>query len=343
VNCTTPPEKFHDYPYAFQWSPDSKLIAFTENPLQLGDESDIWIYDVAAGTYTDITDDNIEGFYRDQTGVELDYLPMWNKADGMLYFWRSVPDNATLTSTKVLMKIDAKGGQPEVVRDLSEKTGQAILAFDSEDWYLDGVSDLNPAGNQIAVLVTDAVDPYGSALNGLWLVDLSSPDSTPKQLLTIQQFQTAAAPFQNLPTVPVGLSWTGDGKGIVAAGFSNDTHSPLITLYYIDIASGKVTPLVDFSQVPDLETFYSQTDEAGLPMRYYSPWTAVMSPNRDNLLMYNDLGGVPGMLQAPLPATGSKPTVIFKGENSSTGSGVRASSSVDGKVLIYGNLLTTQQ
>jgi hypothetical protein len=229
------------------------------------------------------------------------------------------------------------------VRDLSKNTGQALIPFDSENWWLDGPSDLNPAGNAIAVLVSDAQDPYNSPLNGLWLVDLSSPDSTPKQLMTIQQFQSAAAPFQNLPTVPVGLSWTGDGKGVIAAAFSNDTHSPLLVFYYVDIDSGKATPIVDFSQVPDLETFYSQTDEAGLPMRYYSPWTAVMSPNRDNLLMYNDLGGVPGMLQAPVPPDGSKPAVIFKGENSSTGGGVRASSSVDGKVLIYGNLLTVQQ
>jgi hypothetical protein len=60
------------------------------------------------------------------------------------------------------------------------------------------------------------------------------------------------------------------------------------------------------------------------------------------LLMYNDLGGVPGMLQATLPPT-DMPVVIFKGENSSTGVSTRASSASDGKVLIYGEVLTTEQ
>jgi len=319
------------------------LIAFSENFLTLGNESDIWIYDVAAGTYSDITDDGVTGYYHGETGFALDYLPMWNKADGMIYFWRSVPDNATLTTTRVLMKIDSAGGEPEVVRDLSKETGQALLVFDSEYYYLDGISDLNPEGNKIAVLVTDPSDPYNSPLNGLWLVDLTSADSTPQQLMTIEQFQSASTPFQTMPAMPVGISWTGDGKGVIAGAFSNDTHSPLTIFYYIDIESGKVTPIVDFSQVPDYESLYSEVDEAGLPMRYYSPWTAVMSPNRDSLLMYNDLGGVPGMLQASLPPDGSKPIAVYKGEYSSTGLGTRASSSSDGKVLIYGELLTVEQ
>jgi len=342
VNCTTPPEEFQDYPYALQWSPDSKLIAFTENPLQLANESDIWIYDVAAGTYTDITDDGVNGYYRGESGYTLDYLPMWNKADGELYFWRSVPDNATLTATRVLMKINASGGEPEVVRDLTSDTAQELITFDSEYWFLSGVSDLSPQGDKIAYLLTAPSDPYNSGDNGLWLVDLSTPDSTPKQLMTMDQFQAASAPFQNLPATPVGLSWTGDGKAVVAAAFSNDTHSPLQVFYYVDVESGEITPVVDFSQVPDLETLYGEPDEAGLPMRYYSPWAAVISPSGNSLLMYNDLGGVPGMLQATLPPTG-KPVAIYKGENSSTGMGTRASSGSDGKVLIYGEVLTTEQ
>jgi hypothetical protein len=116
----------------------------------------------------------------------------------------------------------------------------------------------------------------------------------------------------------------------------------MLVFYYVDVNAGTFTPVVDFSEVPDLETLYTVVDDAGLPMRYYAPWTATMSPNGDALLMYNDLGGVPGMLQAALPPDGSMPTVIHQGEYSSTGLPTRSSTSSDGKVLIYGELFTVE-
>ena len=50
----------------------------TEDPITLGNESDIWTFDVASGTITDLTNDNVEGSWISQTGYELDYLPMWS-------------------------------------------------------------------------------------------------------------------------------------------------------------------------------------------------------------------------------------------------------------------------
>src|SRR3954452_2688332 len=89
-----PAGKFLGYPVQLQWSPDSKRIAFTENPLQLVNDPDIWVMNVAEGTYADLTDDGVTGNWQYQAGAPqalVDYLPMWNAADGRIYFWRVLP------------------------------------------------------------------------------------------------------------------------------------------------------------------------------------------------------------------------------------------------------------
>jgi hypothetical protein len=239
--------------------------------------------------------------------------------------------------------MDPAEGEPEEVRDFTSATGQQALLFDNEDFFLDGVSALSPDGTKVAALVSSPLEPYESATNGLWVADLTTPDSEPQQLMTMDQFQSAFAPFQTLPGVPVGLSWTADSSGLIAAAFSNDTHSPMLVFYYVDPSSGSFTPVVDFSDVPDLETLYSVPDEAGLPMRYYAPWTATLSPAGDKLLMYNDLGGVPGMLVANLPPDGSKPVAVYRGEESTTGASTRSSTASDGKVILYSEMFTVQE
>ena len=93
--CYTMAEKaYMGYPYQLKWSPDSTQIAFSENPIQLGYESDIWVMNVADGTFTDLTQDDLTGswqtFVSQGTQPNLDYLPAWNEKDGAIYFWRVV-------------------------------------------------------------------------------------------------------------------------------------------------------------------------------------------------------------------------------------------------------------
>ncbi|MCB0056133.1 MAG: hypothetical protein KDE45_03870, partial [Caldilineaceae bacterium] len=63
TDCVNGPETYEGYPYDLAWSPDDSMIAFSENPIQLAYESDIWVYDVAAQTFTDLTDDGVTGGY----------------------------------------------------------------------------------------------------------------------------------------------------------------------------------------------------------------------------------------------------------------------------------------
>ena len=106
---------FMGYPYQLKWSPDSTQIAYSENPIQLGYESDIWVMNVADGTFTDLTQDDLTGswqtFVSDGTLPNLDYLPSWNEQDGTIYFWRGVP-RATSSSSSASSASILRGASP---------------------------------------------------------------------------------------------------------------------------------------------------------------------------------------------------------------------------------------
>jgi hypothetical protein len=98
-----------------------------------------------------------------------------------------------------------------------------------------------------------------------------------------------------------------------------------------------------------MEAFFTEVLPSALPARYYSPWTATMSPAGTKLVMYADLRGVPGLLVAPQPpsgsggSAGSLPTYAHKPTNAAAFPSARASRSKDGKVLIYQTLFTTTE
>ena len=75
-----PADRWKGYPYQLQWSPDSTLVAFTENPVEFGNDADIWVLEVVDGSFAVLTDDGVVGPWRKPTGTPssaVDYLPMW--------------------------------------------------------------------------------------------------------------------------------------------------------------------------------------------------------------------------------------------------------------------------
>jgi hypothetical protein len=192
-------------------------------------------------------------------------------------------------------------------------------------------------------MVQSILDPLNTPGNGLWLVDLDDTSAEPQQLATAEDFQAALPVSQGLPAVPMGLSWTADGQGIVALAASNDTYSPMLLFYYVDIEDGSMTPVVDFSDVTDVEQLYNETSDAGIPLRYYSPWTGSLSPVGDKVLMLSDLGGEQGLLSAQLPPDGSHPPVVYHDESESSYPGARSSRSSDGKVIMYGLMFVVNE
>ena len=63
------------------WSPDGRFVAFTTNPWVYAEDSDIWLFAVNTGQFTNLTDDGYEGRIfgttEDIGRCVIDYAPAW--------------------------------------------------------------------------------------------------------------------------------------------------------------------------------------------------------------------------------------------------------------------------
>lgn len=341
------PDVFDGYPYQFQWSPDSNYIAFSENPVYIASESDIWLFDRAAGAFTNLTDDGLVGVwsYLKSEGKKpvLDYLPMWNSADSMIYFWRVVP-LGNMRYTIGIYRIGVDGGAPELVRDLTADFAASLPYYQAEKIFLDGIAAVSPDGATVAVLMS-SFDEMGATQQTLYAIDLADATAAPKQLAGMTEFSSAIPEWaQAFPPQAQGLSWTGDGKGVVVVVNTELNPSiPFQVYYYADADGSKVTPVVDFSGLTDYESYSEPATDSDLPWRAYSPWTASLSPKGDKLLMVNDLGGTVALFTAALPPTGALPVVSASTQESPSSGVATSSRGQDGKVLTYGLLMTIDE
>jgi hypothetical protein len=344
-SCFEAPEAYLGFPYSLAWSPDSSQIAFTENPIQLGYESDIWLFDVAAGTFTNRTDDGVTEVYRANVDVgpfTLDYLPMWDKSSGNLYFWRSERVGDAQFTLK-LYRLAPDGGEAELVRDLTDDFRQELLVFDYESYYMDGISSISPDGSKLVMAVSSFEDVYNYPKNGLWLVDLTDETAPPQLLADMAALQTALPGWQSIPAAPAGVAWTADSAGVVLLAASKDLQLAINLVYYVNVSDGKMTPLMDFSQYKHPDLFYTEMVN-GLPLFMYAPWTTVVSAAGDKLLLYSSASGAGTILAAPLPLDGSALSLVYERETPPVLSlETRASVASDGKVVMYEALFTTAE
>jgi hypothetical protein len=339
--CFDAPEAFQSFPYQLFWSPDSGAIAFTENPIQLGLESDVWVFSVTDGSFANRTDDGVTGIWR--TGADpfaLDISPMWSPDGSEIYFWRVEP-LGNLEYNLGIYRVGIAEGEAETVADLSASLAGFLPMLQQEFLTMDGMSALSPDGTQVAALLTDATaDPFGATTRSLWLIPMGESGAEPQQLMSGVDFQAALPAWQTLPAGPQGLSWMADGVGLVVNAFANDTHAPLNVYYHVDTATGDATPVVDFSRAESLNALF-EAGEGEIPLRYYAPWSASLSPDNMSLIMYNDLGGTAGVLQAALPPTGELPTLLGAAESPALlNNGTRTSRAVDGKVIMSNNMFS---
>jgi hypothetical protein len=337
-NCFTA-EGYQGMPYHLVWSPDGLWLAFSEDPAAQALESDLWLFDVAKGELSNRSDDQAVGRYAEVEGdYALDYLPMWDPATGYLYFWRTTPDEFGDFNLD-LMRLDPTiSGEPEVVRSLGRTLGDGIVRFGWQRFYLQGPSAIAPDGSQLAVSIAPAQEMDVSSSHALWLIDLVDAEAEPQLAATALAWQTALPQWSNQPAVARGLAWTADGEGIVVAALSSDLRLPLLLAYYVDAASGEVTPVVDFSDSRERESFFRIDPTTSHAPRFDAPWTVALAPAANVLLLVTDLGGAVRVLGAPLPPSGVAPAVLH--EHRSPGFEVwTRSSGGDDKVLVYGLLL----
>jgi hypothetical protein len=343
---TLPAGEFSGFPYQLQWSPDSTVIAFSENPLELGNESDIWLLSVADGVFTNRTDDGVTGSWRiaanaQEESINLDYLPAWNAADGAIYFWRLNPAGS-LEFGLSLQRIDLAGGEAEEVADVGAVLPSKLPLFDFQSIYLDGPSAVAPDGSKLAAILGDFTTTSNTQF-GLYLFDLNDGAAEPQVAIGPDGWADAIPAWQSMPATPVGLSWLADSTGLVAAADSITPWTPFLVFYYVDAESGEATPVVDFSAIESSDAYFDSAPGREIPWRFFSPWTASLSPLDNSLLMLNNLGGVIGLLVGELPPSGELPPLVQTAQGWDTSSMTQSSRSSTGKVLMYGLLLTLEQ
>jgi hypothetical protein len=337
-NCFTA-EGYHGMPYRLVWSPDSLWIAFSEDPAAQALESDLWLFDVTKGELTNRSDDAAAGRHAEVEGdFALDYLPMWDPATGYLYFWRSTPDEQGDFALDLMRLDPATTATPDVVRSLGRTLGDGLVRFGWQRFYLQGPSAIAPDGSQVAVSIAPAQEMDVSSSHALWLIDLVDAEAAPRQLVTALAWQSGLPQWSNQPAVARGLQWTWDGMGIVVAALSSDLRLPLLLAYYVDVASGETTPVVDFSDSRDRDAFFRLDPTTGHAPRFDVPWTIALAPDANVLLGVTDLAGGVRVYGAPLPPTAAAPTLLHEHRSPGYEAWTRSSSG-GGRVLVYGMLM----
>jgi hypothetical protein len=292
---------------------------------------------------TNRTDDQAAGRYAEVEGdFALDYLPMWDPATATFYFWRSTSGEQGEFELDLMRLDPASDAAPVVVRSFARNLGDGLVRFGWQRFYLHGPSAISPDGSKLAVAVAPAQEMDLSSSHALWLVDLLDVDADPQQLATALEWQSALPQWSNQPAVVRGLQWSADGNGIVVAALSSDLRLPLLLAYYVDVAGGDVTPVVDFSQSRERDAFFRIDPTSGHSPRLDVPWTVALAPNANVVLMVTDLGGAVRVLGAPLPPAQVAPTVLHEHRSPGYEAWTRSSAAWfdhGGKVLAYGMVM----
>lgn len=118
VVCHLQPENSAPtYPFNVVWSSDStRLVSHTDTNFNI-DDSDLWLFDLADGSWTNLTDDNYDGSWLYPDGHYWhDLASIWHPTDDLIYFFRQDSQDASQAG---IYEIAADGSSLRRVVDLS--------------------------------------------------------------------------------------------------------------------------------------------------------------------------------------------------------------------------------
>lgn len=219
----------------FTWSPDSTRLAVTSQPLVTQMDTDLWTFDVASETWTNLADDGYtgsltgEGGQLPPEGTIVDIQPAWSPDGTRIAVERTLIGADGQFQPPTYTLIDAQTGASS---DLIPLPGAASTgATASLAWSPDGAS-------LAAVLLHQTPDP---AVDGLWLFAVA--DGSARQLATLAQITDALhGVLADLEMTSVGpVVWSPDSsKLLLWAG--KTTGTPLqVWPFVVDAASGALT------------------------------------------------------------------------------------------------------
>lgn len=294
------PSSFSEY-NAPRWSLDSAYIAFSEDPFRLMLESDVWVYKVASGEFTNLTDDGVErSWFGDDVDPDLDYALAWSPVGSNLYFFRSEKwsDGWTID----LYQTYPGGYDPQQISSFTYMFPTLSVYFPPA---------ISPDGQTMAVLVLDQTlrDPA----SGLWKINLENGQA--EQVAGVSDLAQVGFPeWQDVRgMIPREVAWA-DNDTLLVQLF-NPQYATGVSwgIQVVDVASGGVTPLVDMSGVADAASLLQAGDD-GHTLQYNMVRSAFIPPQADAVI-YNHYDGStpdqPGISMMALPPDGQP---IFLGD-----------------------------
>lgn len=352
TQCQTLPETFASAAPYVLWSPDSRYVAFTQDGLRYFHEPDIWVFDTENQVFSNRTDDGINRWRLlrppqagDSPGpLWFDHTFTWGP-DGNIYFMRfNAPDAAEFgEGTSGLYRISPSDGEAELIRDLTNNFVRLSI-YQQQEYNLNGAMAVSPDASQIAFIVME--NDFNSTANGVWLMPLSG-DKAPHQVVRAIHLKGGTTEvFRNTEAflIPMGLAWTPDQTGLYMLAHNPQYTTDATTiLYHVNVKTGTVTPLTDFSGYTRDELF-SVDETTGHTPFYNVPRAAVMSPDGTTPLVFHRevSGGEAGLTALTFSEDGVESTTLFEFDHKMLPA-LNASAASDGKLLIFGSLLLPEE
>lgn len=250
--CQPLPEKFasgfNEY-NAPRWSADSAYIAFTEDTFRTIRESDVWVYKLASGEFTNLTDDGIEGaWFSKEVQPDLDYALAWSSTSSDLYFFRShkIADGWTVE----LYRTYPGNYEPERIASFTDGFPTLSVYFPPA---------ISPDGKTMAVLVLD--QSLKDLRSGLWTINLA--DGKAQMVANLPNLVKAGFPaWQDVEKmIPREVAWAGSDTLLVQVFNSQFATAVSWGVQVVDAASGHVVPLVDMSGVSEPVALFQTGDD----------------------------------------------------------------------------------
>lgn len=317
-NCFLLPDERLTSVSPLNWSPDNRFITFTEDRILLNDESDVWVYSVSPQTLINMTDDMVTGPDYDTLVAKVDLAPTWSPFDSSLYLFRNTApgglspifDVYRFTAEQIDTTVAAEAellAELFPVSDPSELAERTPEAFDpatlpeptdvpttpvpepelivslsgfplnssiAETYQetLRGATQIDNGSLFMAMAVNSESEP---ATSGIWLIDLNGRQLIP--LVTMQPF-IDSAPEWVIDYQITGITWANDSTGLAVAIAYQGPSAEFTNIYFYDIATGIVTPYVDYGPLENESLFF------GGEAPFIKPDSAVLLPG--NALFY---------------------------------------------------------
>lgn len=235
----------------FDWSPDSQYLALAQEPFRLFYDSDIWIYNLASATFTNLTEDNFSGITPLNsptiTLISIDYLPIWGPNSNEIYFFHT---NVTPPPDDPRMRHEFFEGLN--LYKVSIDTGLRTLLSNFSDqlsFYV-ATASMSSDGKQLAFWgYIEHPTPNWQGQGGVYLFDTT--DNTLKQIVDIDGFKTGMPAWvtQWRMISNSSLQWVANNQGLLITGTGvNENHEEgLLNYYYVDLLANTITPILDLT------------------------------------------------------------------------------------------------